>query len=81
MSLLCGLQTPRIFPSVLWGGLGRGLPVLREGGTPQSIHCRVFEASTVWTFSVILPSEIDHSLCAWCLGGSNTGRTYPLRLS
>lgn len=76
MSLLCGLQTPRIFPSVLWGGLGRGLPVLREGGTPQSIHCRVFEATTVWTFSVILPSEITASVPG-ASGGQTQDRLTP----
>lgn len=55
MSLLCGLKTSCIFPSVLWDGLG-GDCMCWEKEEPHREFSPVFEASTLWTLSRILTS-------------------------
>ena len=41
----------------------RGLHLLRERGTPQGIHCPVFEVSTFWTLGFPGGSEGKESTC------------------
>ena len=44
----------------------RGLRVLRKRGTPQGIHCPVFEVSTLWILGFLSGSEGKESACnAW----------------
>ena len=44
----------------------RGLHLLRQRGTPQGIHCPVFEVSTFWTLGFPGGSEGKESTCNVC---------------